>query len=347
MRILGLMSGTSLDGIDLILCDFESEKGQFTYQILKSETIPYPKHISFALSNVFEWSAVELAQWNSKLSYFFAESILDFLKGETKPDYIASHGHTLFHMPEEKYTFQLGSGAVLAQLTGIPVVCDFRSGDLALGGQGAPLVPAGDAYLFPNYAATINLGGIANISFEDKNGNRRGVDVCPCNMVLNKLAGNFGESYDFDGAIARKGNLNEDLLIWLNNLPFYKEKGAKSLGAEWVNKNIFMYLKDYDAETFMRSFVEHIAIRISNAINAIEGTDVLFTGGGVHNTFLMERIKELSVKNIVVPDRETVDFKEALIFAFLGFLYVNDMENIYESVTGASRNSIGGALYKV
>lgn len=347
MRILGIMSGTSLDGVDLALCDFEEIDQSYHYKILKSTTIPYPKNISFKLSNALDFTGVELAEWDTKLAHFFAECVNNFLEGEIKPDYIASHGHTIFHAPEQKYTFQMGNGGVLAQLTNIPVICDFRSGDVALGGQGAPLVPAGDAYLFSEYCATINLGGIANVSFQDVNGNRRGFDICPCNMVLNKLANSFGEPFDDGGKIARKGNLNEDLLIWLNNLAFYKEKGARSLGAEWVNKNIFMYLKDHDAETFMRTFVEHIAIRISNTTNALQGDKILFTGGGVHNSFLMERIQELSNKDCIIPDHQTVDFKEALLFAFLGFLYIHDKVNILESVTGASRNSIGGALYKV
>lgn len=341
------MSGTSLDGVDLALCDFEQIDNQYQYKILKSTTLPYPKNISFKLSNALDFSGIELAEWDSRISHFYADCILQFLEGEIKPDYIASHGHTIFHNPESKYTFQLGNGGVIAQRTQIPVICDFRSGDVAIGGQGAPLVPAGDAYLFNDYAATINLGGIANISFEDPNGNRRGFDICPCNMVLNKLANSFGHLYDDNGEIARKGNMNEDLLLWLNNLAFYKEKGARSLGAEWVNKNIFMYLKDYDAESFMRTFVEHIAIRISNSTNALSGDKILFTGGGVHNSFLMERIQVLSNKSCIIPDQQTVDFKEALLFAFLGYLYINDKENILESVTGASRNSIGGALYKV
>lgn len=344
------MSGTSLDGVDLALCRFSNDNDSYTYSIEAARTYPYSKNIGYKLSNALELSGQELAELHFGLSAFFADITREFLQDLPRPDYIASHGHTVFHHPgpDTPYTFQIGSGAVLAQLTGIPVICDFRSGDVALGGQGAPLVPAGDKLLFSDYAATLNLGGIANLSFDDASGLRRGFDICPCNMVLNRLAATFGLPYDKNGDIARGGQLNEDLLLWLNNLAFYREKGARSLGAEWVNRNIFMYLKDHDAQTFMRTFTEHIALRTANALHEeVQGPRVLFTGGGVHNTFLMERIQALSEKHCIVPDGQTVDFKEALLFAFLGYLYVLDKHNILSSVTGASRNSTGGALYKV
>jgi len=347
MRILGLMSGTSLDGVDLALCRFANDNDSYTYEIEAAETFPYPKNLGYRLSTALELSAPELAQLHFSLSVFFSEIIARFLQNKPRPGYIASHGHTVFHSPEQGYTLQIGNGGVLAQLTGIPVVCDFRSGDVALGGQGAPLVPAGDKLLFSAYAASVNLGGIANLSYDAEDGQRRGFDICPCNMVLNRLAGTMGMPYDKDGDIARGGQLNTDLLLWLNNLPFYREQGARSLGAEWVNKNIFMYLKEHDTETFMRSFTEHIALRTGNALKAVQGSRVLFSGGGVHNRFLMERIQANTDKECIVPDAQTADFKEALLFAFLGYLYLLDKNNILSSVTGAARDSIGGALYKV
>lgn len=341
------MSGTSLDGVDLALCRFTNDKDSYSYEIEAAQTFPYPKNIAYKLSNALDLTGPELAELHFTLSYFFAEVVNNFLSDKQKPDYISSHGHTVFHSPENRYTLQIGNGGVLAQLTGIPVVCDFRSGDVALGGQGAPLVPAGDKLLFSDYSASVNLGGIANLSYDDADGLRRGFDICPCNMVLNRLAATFGQLYDAGGDIARRGQLNEELLLWLDNLSFYKEEGARSLGAEWVNRNIFMYLKDHDTETFIRTFTEHIARRTAGALQQVNGERILFTGGGVHNTFLMERIQANTNKNCIIPDTQTVDFKEALLFAFLGYLYLLDKSNILSSVTGASRNSVGGALYKV
>jgi len=341
------MSGTSLDGVDLALCRFANNKDSYSYEIEAAQTFPYPKNIAYKLSNALELSGPELAELHFGLSYFFAETVNTFLTGKQRPAYISSHGHTVFHSPQDRYTLQIGNGGVLAQMTGIPVICDFRSGDVALGGQGAPLVPAGDKLLFSEYPATVNLGGIANLSYDDADGLRRGFDICPCNMVLNRLAGTYGLPYDTNGDIARGGQLNEELLLRLDNLAFYREEGARSLGAEWVHRNIFMYLKDYDTETFMRTFTEHIAQRTAGALRQVRGGRILFTGGGVHNAFLVERIRANTEKDCIIPDAQTVDFKEALLFAFLGYLYLLDKSNILSSVTGASRNSTGGALYKV
>jgi anhydro-N-acetylmuramic acid kinase len=259
---------------------------------------------------------------------------------------IGSHGHTIFHQPSEGLTSQIGCGASIAALSGIPTVCDFRTKDIALGGQGAPLVPLGEQRLFPGYGAFVNLGGIANVSLH-QGGRVTGYDIGPCNLALNMMAEEAGRSYDDGGAIAASGTVIEDLLDRLNALPFYKLVPPRSLGREWFDANVRALIQpgEFTLADRMRTMVEHIAFWIAGELDRYTTGRVLFTGGGAHNSFLMKRIGALSKAGIELPERTIIDFKEALIFAFLGVLRMREEPTAFASVTGASRDSIGGAVY--
>ena len=235
--VIGVMSGTSLDGVDIVYCEFSEDSDKWTYKILFAETIPYDKSWEKSLSNLENSSAQEFVQLHNQYGHYTGRLISDFInRYGISPDFIASHGHTIFHQPENKTTFQIGNGAAIAAECGIPVVCDFRATDISLGGQGAPLVPLGDNILFASFDYCLNLGGFANISYED-NGRRIAYDICPVNIVLNKIVRSINKDYDHNGEIASKGNINDDLLAKLNDLAFYKEHFPKSLGKEEVVQN--------------------------------------------------------------------------------------------------------------
>jgi len=344
---LGLMSGTSLDGVDLAACRFREEDGRWEYEIVKATTVSYPEEWKDRLTQLFDASAREVFRTDALLGRLYGNLINEFIKGlEKKPDLIASHGHTLFHQPAEGYTTQIGSGAVIAAVTGIDTVCDFRSKDVALGGQGAPLVPVGDHFLFSNYEACINLGGFANISTE-KNGERKAWDICPVNMPLNELAARMGMPFDRDGNLAGKGKVIGTLLEQMNALPFYHVRGARSLGREWYLKEFAPLISSGDLADLSRTVCEHIAIQHSTALRETgEDARILVTGGGALHRFLIERMRVVTGKALVVADEQLIHFKEALIFAFLGVLFYNERENVFSSATGSEKPHIGGALYR-
>jgi anhydro-N-acetylmuramic acid kinase len=270
------------------------------------------------------------------------------LKHRIKPNFIAAHGHTIFHQPGLQLTFQIGCGATVAAITGVDTCCDFRSTDVALGGQGAPLVPIGDELLFSDFDLCLNLGGFANISFRKAN-KRLAYDICPANIVLNELAQQLNKSYDRNGALARKGQLNNNLLEELNNIPYYSLKAPKSLGKEWVKEQVWPLLnraKKSSVEDKLATFCYHIAEQVAQSTKGQARRKMLVTGGGAFNGFLMTALKASSAVTLVVPDRLSVSFKEALIFAFLGVLRSRDQVNALRSVTGAKKDSVGGAWYK-
>lgn len=346
-RIIGLMSGTSLDGLDIACCTFEQNGESLNYKIEEAITYKYNEEWSEKLSTIHNATAYEFALANTEYGYYLAEKINEFIstKNISGLDLIASHGHTIFHQPEKNFTFQLGSGAAIAGRTGITTVCDFRTLDVAMNGQGAPLVPIGDALLFSEYDYCLNLGGIANISF-DSNGKRIAFDICPVNLVLNQLAQTLGKNYDNEGELARSGSLNNNLLEKLNNLDFYKTSGAKSLGREWVEKVFFPVVNSFEipAQDKLNTICEHIALQIAkHAKNA--KAKMLVTGGGAYNSYLIERIKFHTQASVIIPDNQTIEYKEALIFAFLGLLRFEQKNNTLASVTGASTDSTGGAIY--
>jgi len=346
-RIIGLMSGTSLDGLDIAYCLFNKTEKGWKYKITKADTYKYPEAWSRILSTIHLANASAFALANTEYGYFLAEKIKQFIARNkiTDVDFIASHGHTIFHQPEKNFTFQLGSGAAIAGRTGITTISDFRSTDVALGGQGAPLVPIGDAMLFSEFDYCLNLGGIANISF-DKKGKRVAYDICPVNLVLNHLAQTRGKKFDNEGKLARSGSLNKNLFEKLNSLDFYKLKGAKSLGREWVEEKFLCELNKFSISVpdKLNTVCEHIAFQISKQTEK-KKNKMMITGGGAYNTYLAERIKAYTSAEIIIPDKQIIEYKEALIFAFLGLLRFEQKNNTLASVTGAKTDSIGGAIY--
>lgn len=348
IKAIGLMSGTSLDGVDLAACTFSLVEGRWTFTTEATETYSYSDEWLDILKTLHLQSALKIFEVDAALGRYYAELIHIFIKkNQLRPDLIASHGHTLFHQPSKNFTTQIGSGAHISAITGYNTICDFRSKDVALGGQGAPLVPVGDHYLFSEYEACLNLGGIANISMISEDGERIAYDICPVNMALNELAQRAGKDFDEDGILARSGNVISDLLHQLNSLPFYQQKGAKSLGREWYEESFKTFLLHGTVEDLSRTVVEHIAHQHQLAFSSIskEGK-ILVTGGGAFHQFLMERMRILSNKNLQVPPKELVNFKEAIVFAFLGVLYYLGNVNVFDSATGSVKQHVGGAMYK-
>ena len=343
--VIGLMSGTSLDGLDICCVSFDYD-GTWKYRIVKAESTGYPEDLCRALASAQNMTALEYARLHSDYGLFLGEQVKAFIaRHGLKVDLIASHGQTVFHQPSVRFTGQIGSGAGIAAVTGIDTVCDFRTTDVALGGQGAPLVPIGDSVLFPDYEYCLNLGGFSNISFASGAG-RLAYDISPVNYVLNHYAAALGLAFDRDGATARAGKVCTSLLEKLDNLPFYTQEGPKSLGREWVESEVFPLIDSFalEAAEVLATFVEHVAVQTSRQVK--KGR-VLVTGGGARNRYLIERMQALAPQvEYVIPDALTIDFKEALIFALLGALYMADMPNCLSSVTGAVRDSTGGCLYK-
>jgi len=347
LNVVGVMSGTSLDGLDICLCNFIIDNGKWKYSILKSTTVCYDSSMTERLSSAFNSTGNELTKLDYDYGRWIGSQVKEFLKTvEITPDFVASHGHTIFHKPSEVYTLQIGKGSAIAIESGLPCICDFRSTDVCQGGQGAPLVPIGDKHLFSDFDICLNLGGFANLSFDNK-GTRLAFDIGPCNIVLNAIAKELGISYDKDGAIGQKGNVNNELLLKLNDLDFYKQPNPKSLGREWVEETFMPIVNEYNIpfEDKLSTLYDHITSQISAVTNKLDGNNVLVTGGGAHNILLIHLLRSKSKNSIVIPDRDTIDFKEALIFAFLGVQYIKGKANALASVTGAKTDSISGCLY--
>ncbi len=347
VKIIGLMSGTSLDGLDICYTQFDLENGKWIYKIINADSVEYDADLKEKLATAQNMSALDYALLNSDYGLYLGQKVKEFIaKYDAKPDYIASHGHTIFHQPAKHLTTQIGSGAGIAAESGIDTICDFRTVDVALGGQGAPLVPVGDRNLFAEYTYCLNLGGFSNISSEGEGGKRKAYDISPVNYVLNHYTRQIGLEFDRDGEMARAGEINLTLLQKLNDLEFYSQKGPKSLGREWVEDIVIPLIDSFGLSINDRlaTFCEHNAIQISRHI---KGGKVLLTGGGAFNKYLVERMSVNAPQcEYFVPDAQTVNFKEALIFAFLGALFVHDIPSCLSSVTGARYDNIGGALYK-
>lgn len=347
--VTGMMSGTSMDGMDLALCRFWQQETGWHYEIVKAQTTAYSPDWQQKLAGAAQLSGIDLLNLHNQYGSYTGEMIRQFLAGEKEqPFLVASHGHTVFHQPERGITFQLGSGAAIAAACNITTVSDFRTLDVALGGQGAPLVPAGDAMLFGEYDYCLNLGGFANISFS--NGKQRlAFDICPVNIVANALAQRKGYAYDRDGLIGSGGRLIPALVYELNHLPFYTRTGPRSLGREWVEEVFMPVLDKFNSpvEDLLRSVYEHIAVKLSECINAGTTGRVLVTGGGAFNTFLMDLLRAKSTSAIVIPDENVVSYKEALIFAFLGLLRFRNSINCLAAVTGARCDSSCGVVNRV
>lgn len=351
---IGLMSGSSLDGLDIALVRFQEEDGKYQFQILQAETLPYPEYWTEQLSEAFHKHPEDLVQLDKDYGKYLGEQVLAFAKKHNAtPDFVASHGHTIFHRPEEHYTLQIGDGQELAKACGFTVINDFRSEDVSKGGQGAPLVPIGDKLLFGDYEICLNIGGIANVSY-DEGGKRIACDLCIANQALNYLAQMKGLPYDRDGEMARSGKVDITLLKQLNRHPFYGLFPPKSLGREFFEANQKYLLDDcgttglggLSVPDMMTTFVEHIALQIALGVSHLPKGKILVTGGGARNKFLMERLQARSSHEVVIPDKMIIDYKEALVFAFLGLLRMESKTNVLASVTGAESDSCSGRIWK-
>lgn len=342
------MSGSSHDGVDIAYCEFVHKKGKWNYTVPFTITYNYSESWKNKLLNVYGASARELARLDNEYGMFLGKILSVFIReSKLKPDFIASHGHTIFHQPESHFSTQIGKGAPIASLTKLPVINDFRSADMAKGGQGAPLVPIGDKLLFGDFDFCLNLGGIANISFDDYNGSRVASDIVPCNMGLNYLASHKNKTFDDDGKLARKGKVDMSLLEELNGLDYYWTSGAGSLGREWFEKYVVPPLNrsQISTEDKLATFAEHIAYQIGKIVSQYPGQSLLISGGGAYNSYLVERITEAVTPTVNIPEQTIIDYKEAIIFAFLGVLRRRKEVNILKTVTGASCDSVGGVVW--
>ena len=347
-NVIGVMSGTSLDGIDLVFVNFHFDE-QWQFQIFYAETVAYSNKWRDKLKDLVHCDKEALELIDLEYTQYLAHIIRTFIDRHkiTQLDAISSHGHTALHQPDKKLTYQIGNLPIISTILGEQVVCDFRVQDVDLGGQGAPLVPIGDKLLFSSYAYCLNLGGFANISTDIKQ-ERIAYDICPVNIVLNHYAKLLGYDFDNHGKIASTGVLHSEMLNALNGLSFYKAPYPKSLGLEWVRSTVLPLIDSFklNVPDILNTFCEHIALQISNEINATTEASVLLTGGGAYNSYLINRINNYSVSNIVVPQKQLIEFKEALIFAFLGVLKLRNEINCLKSVTGASRDHSSGRIFQ-
>lgn len=355
IQAVGLMSGTSLDGLDICCATFQrSETGKWTFHIDATEGYSYEDaEMKYKLgTGAQQMSALEFITFHSEYGFFLGNCVNDFLKKhDLHPDIIASHGHTVFHEPDKKVMYQIGDGAAIAATTRIPTVSDFRRLDIMLGGQGAPLVPIGDRLLFSDYTFCLNIGGFSNISYE-QDGKRIAFDISPVNYVINRYCREIGLEFDRDGNLARRGKIDARLLEQLNALDYYQQEPPKSLGREWVEKQVFPLINETELtlEDRLRTFYEHAAHELEIVVRkAGKGNHptLFITGGGAYNTFLIERMKALTDCEVVIPSAQILEYKEALIFAFLGALYMAGENSCLQSVTGALEDNIGGMLFKI
>jgi len=359
-NVIGTMSGSSLDGLDIVFAELTEVRGQWTYVIKASESLPYEQEWMDKLAGATTLSARDYLLLHSEYGHYSGHRIKAFIEKnhlDHKVHFIASHGHTTFHVPAGRMTAQLGDGAAIAAVTGLPVISDLRAMDVALGGQGAPIVPVGEKYLFPGFQYWLNLGGIANISALLPEG-FTAFDICPANRVLNGLVAALGRAYDEGGQLAAGGVTDEALLGRLNALPYYAEAWPKSLANDFGTDTILPMFQEQkiSVQGKLSTYVAHIAAQVAKSVGELKNrmTDpaapakMLITGGGAFNTFLVNSLREqlepLDVE-VVVPDEQTVSFKEALVMALIGALRWRQEENVLSSVTGASRDSIGGALW--
>jgi anhydro-N-acetylmuramic acid kinase len=345
---IGVMSGTSLDGVDLAHIVFTVKNNKWEFEILESETISYPNDWLNKLKIAVDFSEAQLEKLNQDYTQLLATIISSFIeKYDIKNlDAVCSHGHTILHQPQNGFTLQIGNLPKIATLINQTVVCDFRVQDVQLGGQGAPLVPIGDRILFSEYDYCMNLGGFSNVSFE-QNKERIAFDISAVNTVLNFYANQLGFDYDDRGSISRNGICNDDLLNELNALDFYQKKYPKSLGYEFVKETILPLIESYTIplEDKLNTFTEHVALQIALALPNKNGS-LFITGGGAYNDFLIERIQyHLPEMKIIIPSAKILEFKEALIFALLGVLKLRGEINVLSSVTGAKSDHSSGMIY--
>ncbi len=349
------MSGSSLDGLDVAHVHFKLEREPFgiiDWELIEGTTFPFSESWQKRLADLPHASGKELTQTDRAFGHYMADILTAFPPLSTsRIDFIASHGHTVFHYPESKFTLQIGSGAAIAALTRLPVICDFRSTDVALGGQGAPIAPLADKYLFPEYHYFLNIGGIANVSIKSED--FLAFDVVPANQVLNYLSGLIGKKYDDKGEIARSGSLNTSLLEVLNQIDYLELSPPKSIDNQWIKEVILPIFDQYNCSTAdkLRTICEWIALQIGIQLRRTKVSNktgkMLVTGGGAYNTFLIERLKTHLPQNISleIPSPEIIEFKEAVLMALMGVFRWEKQVNCLSSVTGSERGSVGGCVY--
>lgn len=356
-KVIGLMSGSSLDGLDIAFVKLEDVRGQWSYEILEAECVPYDDKWTHQLRTAAQLNVPDFLQLHTAYGRYTGDAVNAFIEKyqlQHQVQFITSHGHTVFHNPSARTTWQLGDGASIAAITQLPVVSDLRAVDVALGGQGAPIVPIGDKLLFADYDYLLNIGGIANLTTSGSN--YVAFDVCAANQILNQLATRNGAIMDESGAMAASGVLLGEVLDQLNALPYYSVYGPKSLSNEQAVDMIFPILNrsSHNTNDLLHTVVVHIAQQVAKSVKhqdaSGEPKKMLITGGGAFNDTLVKAIAQhLAPLNVTVtvPEERVVKYKEALVMALIGVLRWRDDENVMSSVTGASRDSIAGALWMV
>ena len=339
------MSGTSLDGLDICYAKFTQTDSAWNFEILNCETLPYSSDWEQSLRNAVNLSSEEVLKLNVNYGFYIDEITSEFISKHKiiNLDLIASHGHTVFHQPKNRFTLQIGDGRAIKSKTNKTVIYDFRSQDVILGGNGAPLVPIGDELLFSNFDACLNLGGFSNISLK-RNGKRIAFDICPVNIILNDLALKLGKKFDDNGDLARTGLIDYELLDQLNQLKFYQEKAPKSLGMEWINEQVLPLIRTQKTEDLLASFTEHSAVQIAKILDEFDVKNIFITGGGTYNNYLIEKIKAKTKTEIQIPKKEIIEYKEALIFAFMGVLRSLNLDNVLSSATGSQNDHCSGIV---
>jgi anhydro-N-acetylmuramic acid kinase len=354
VQIVGVMSGSSLDGLDIALCTFDKEGDQLIWTLSHGQTIAFSAALEHRLATATAMTGLDLMQLDGDFGKYIGEQVKKWAgEHQVNADFIASHGHTIFHHPELGFTTQIGSGAHIAFITGTDTITDFRSGDVAAGGQGAPFAPVADTKLFPGYNAYLNLGGIANINILSSDGQQKAWDIGPCNQALNFLANKVGKAFDQNGEIASNGNIKNEIVSQLADMFPFEDGRPKGLSNAFIKSSWIQYLEksNENINDLMASSAEAIATLILSHISplASQQTNVLVTGGGAHNSFLINTLKrkasEISI-HFTLPSKEIIDYKECALMGYLGFLTATGRPYDIKDITGASKETIGGALYK-
>jgi anhydro-N-acetylmuramic acid kinase len=360
MKVIGLMSGSSLDGVDIAFADFKINGEQIDFELIKAETVEFSEVWQRRLRNLPKVDALAFAKTDTYFGHLLGKMVNNFIaKHQIEVDFIASHGHTIFHYPDNRLTVQIGDGAAMAAVTGLPVINNFRTHDIAINGEGTPLAPIADKYLFSGYDFYLNIGGIANISCAI-DGRFVAFDIAAANQILNNLTHFINLPYDENGNIASGGKVNDAILNQVNELSYHHARYPKSLDNTWLQENILpIYLMAEDTiQNKIRTACEQLAQQTAFAIQqiikkenlAVKPFKIFVTGGGAFNQFLMERVgvvcNQYFPTEIVVPSPEIVEYKEALLMALMGVLRVENKVNVMRSVTGAKRDTIGGAIWQ-
>lgn len=354
-NVIGLMSGSSHDGLDIAFAEITDVRNDWTFEIKHAACIPFEKEMEHQLRHAATLPVPEFLKLHTAFGRWIGTQVVDFIHSNAlyhKVHFVASHGHTVFHDPESKTSVQIGDGASISGITGLPTITDLRNADIALAGQGAPIVPIADHKFFSEYKYCLNLGGISNVTI---NGAAPlAFDIAPANQVLDYFAQKAGKAFDENGALAAQGRVEETVLTALNALPYYKAEGPKSLANDYSKQliDIIEALNTLSTADILATLVAHIVFQITQAVEkypAEEGhAKMLVTGGGAMNQFLVAQLSaalQTKAIEVVVPEDNIVKYKEALAMAFIGVLRWREEENVLSSVTGAAKNTIGGALW--